>query len=267
MSWNRPQAEVKPKVKTGGGVSAAVRFVVVAILLAVAAVVIYIFTVKDGTALPKDDGVKPKAIKNVAPVVTNRPNNAKLIRRNRRPESVQNLTASIGPLPDKSMFDGKPPRRYGEINGKNLFPRPLFKTREENHIAGLIRAEPGSRCLLSGFMPGEEERYLASLDVPVEFEDIDTPEEREMKEYMIELKKELKERVAAGEKITDIVQEARDELNAQANMKDKILQKFVMLQKEGSPEEIMQYFKEANGILAEYGVSNCKFRLKFSCHV
>ena len=242
MSWNRPQTSIKPKAKTGGGVSTAVRFVVVGLLLALAAFVIYLCSTKDNAAIAKDDGGKPKVIKAVAPAVTNRPTNAKLIRRNRRPTSVQNLTKSIGPLPDKSMFDGKPPRRYGEINGKNLFPRPLFKTREENHIAGLVRAEPGSRCLLSGFMPGEEERYLASLDVPVEFEDIDTPEEREMKEYMIELKKELKERVAAGEKITDIVQQARDELNAQANMKDKILQKFVMLQKEGSPEVFMQYY-------------------------
>ena len=49
-------------------------------------------------------------------------------------------------------------------------------------IAGLLTAKPGTRIILNGFLPGEEKRLLASLDIPVEFEDIDTPEERKMKE-------------------------------------------------------------------------------------
>lgn len=201
----------------------------------------------------------PKAIPAVTPAATNRTAEGRLIKRHRRPKSVQKLTASIGTLPDLPTLE-KPKRVYGEINGSNIFPRALFKTREENHLAGLVGAKPGERCLLNGFMPGEEERYLASLDVPVEMDESDTPQEREMREYMIELKKELKERVAAGEKITDIVQKARDDLNELANMRDKIGMKFNLLQKEGSVEEIMQYYEEANGILAEYGMDPLKLR-------
>lgn len=230
-----------------------------ALVLVLVGVGVWLFSGGDAKRPAEIEKKTPKAIPAVAPAATNRTAEGKLIKRHRRPKSVQNLTASIGTLPDLPTLE-KPKRVYGEINGSNIFPRALFKTREENHIAGLVSAKPGERCLLNGFMPGEEERYLASLDVPVEMDESDTPQEREMREYMIELKKELKERVAEGEKITDIVQKARDDLNELANMRDKIGMKFNLLQKEGSVEEIMQYYEEANGILAEYGMDPLKLR-------
>lgn len=223
------------------------RALVAGLVVVLGAVVAYVCLPRGTSAPQEPDPTADKGIAEVTPAKT-----AKRITEKRRPKTEQKATASIGELPDLPMFKDAP--RYGEINGTNLFPRPLFKTREENHIAGLINAKPGSRCPLRGFHPGEEQRYLAALDAPVEFEDIDTPEEREMKQYMIELKKELKERIAEGEKITDIVQAARDELNEMANMRDKLAQKFLLLQKEGTVEEIMSYYKEANGILGEYGL-------------
>ena len=174
-------------------------------------------------------------------------------KRHRKPGTVPSATAGVGKPPDLPMF-AEAPRRYGEINGSNIWPRALFKTREENMIAGLLTAKPGSRVLANGFVPGEEERFLASLDIPVEFEDIDTPEERKVKEFMIEVKRELKEAVAGGEKITDIVQQLRDELNAQATYRDKLRMNHAVLMREGTPQEAEDFRQEANKILSEYGM-------------
>ena len=121
-------------------------------------------------------------------------------------------------------------------------------------LAGLISAPPGARVLASGFIPGEEERYRAALESEVKFEERDTEEERELKEFMIDVKKELKEAVANGEKITDIIQQLRDERNALANYRDKLRMNYFILKKEGTPEEAEQYRKESNEILKEYGM-------------
>ena len=256
MAWNRPTAEAgrteaKRGSKSGRGVA---KGLVAAVIVVGGAVVAWLVLSPSAPEAPVRESRAPKAIKEVVPAPAPAAPTEKKPKRNRRPKTQQKFTSSIGKLPDLPHMTNRPARVYGEINGKSLFPRPLFKTREENHIAGLVTAEPGSRCPLSGFFPGEEERYLAALDVPVEFEEIDTPEERETKEFMIEFKKELKDRVAEGEKITDIVQGLRNELNEMANMKAKIEQKFLVLQKEGTVEDIMQYYKEANEILAEYGM-------------
>ncbi len=198
---------------------------------------------------------KPKAKPAAVPVTNSAP---KLVR-HRKPKTVPKVTADVGAPPDLPMFE-EAPRRYGEINGSNIWPRALFKTREENMVAGLVTAKPGTRIVLSGFMPGEEERLLASLDIPVEFEDIDTPDERKVKEYMVGVKAELKAAVAKGEKITDIIQDMRNELNSYANYRDKLRMAHHLAMKEGTPKEAEEFRQEANKMLEEYGMDPIPIR-------
>ena len=265
MAWNRPSEEAASSslqrgkrlsdVRRKGG-RAPLRGLLAAVIVVIGAVLAWYLLSQSNDRTIEESGKSRGLIPEVAPA-TNRTAVSLL---KRRPKSRQNVTASVGTLPDLPPLTNLPTRVYGEINGSNLFPRPLFKTREENHIAGLLTAPPGARCILNGFMPGEEERFRKSLDVAVEFEDRDTPDERATKEFMIELKKELKERVAAGENMTDIVQELRRQRNELANMKDKLVQQFAMLQNEGTVEEIMQFYEEANGILDEYGMEHLALR-------
>ena len=186
-------------------------------------------------------------------------NHVSRLMRHRKPKTVQTVTAEVGTPPDLPMFE-EAPRRYGEINGSNIWPRALFKTREENMVAGLLTAKPGTRIILNGFLPGEEERLLASLDIPVEFEDIDTPEERKMKEYMVGVKADLKAAVAKGEKITDIIQDMRKELNELANYRDKLRMAHNLMLKEGTPQEAETFRQEANKMLSEYGMDPIPIR-------
>ena len=93
---------------------------------------------------------KPKAKPAAVPAT----NSAPRLVRHRKPKTVPKLTVDVGAPPDLPMFE-EAPRRYGEINGSNIWPRALFKTREENMVAGLITAKPGTRIVLSGFLPGE----------------------------------------------------------------------------------------------------------------
>ena len=198
---------------------------------------------------------KPKA----KPMAVPATNSAPRLVRHRKPKTVPKLTADVGAPPDLPMFE-EAPRRYGEINGSNIWPRALFKTREENMIAGLITAKPGTRIVLNGFLPGEEERLLASLDIPVEFEDIDTPQERRVKEYMIQVKADLKAAIAKGEKITDIIQDMRNELNSYANYRDKLRMAHHLAMKEGTPKEAEEFRQEANRMLEEYGMDPIPIR-------
>lgn len=200
---------------------------------------------------------KPVVKKPFKPTVTNTTTHVARLKRHRKPKMVPVVTESIRP-PDLPLVDNVP--KYGEINGSNIWPRALFKTREENLIAGILTAKPGSRVLVNHFMPGEEARFLAALNVPIESDENDTPAEAEMRKLMADVKEELKAAVAKGEKITDIIQEARNQLNEQANYRQKLLQTHSMLMKEGTPEEAEQYRTEANKMLAEYGMDPLPLR-------
>lgn len=216
---------------------------------------------------PKEDpprpapakAMSPKKVSKAKPATLPSTNHVSRLVRHRKPKTVPTVTADVGTPPDLPMFE-EAPRRYGEINGSNIWPRALFKTREENMVAGLLTAKPGSRIVLSGFLPGEEERLLASLDIPVEFEDIDTPEERKVKEYMVDVKADLKAAVARGEKITDIVQGLRNELNELANYRDKLRMAHSLMMKEGTPQEAETFRQEANKMLSEYGMDPIPIR-------
>ena len=201
----------------------------------------------------------PKNVSKAKPAVPPATNHVSRLVRHRKPKTVPTVTAEVGTPPDLPMFE-EAPRRYGEINGSNIWPRALFKTREENMIAGLLTAKPGSRIVLNGFLPGEEARLLASLDIPVEFEDIDTPDERRVKEYMVGVKADLKAAVAKGEKITDIVQGLRNELNELANYRDKLRMAHNLMMKEGTPQEAETFRQEANKMLSEYGMDPIPIR-------
>lgn len=209
--------------------------------------------------ISKPQAPKKKPVAKSLPATNAAPKVVTLRKRHRKPKTVPVATADVGTPPDLPMFEDAP-RRYGEINGSNIWPRALFKTREENMIAGLLTAKPGYRVVVNGFLPGEDKRLLESLDVPVEFEDIDTPAEREMKEYMIGVKADLKKAVANGEKITDIVQSLRDELNELANYRDKLRMAHHLMTKEGTPEEAEKFRQEANAMLKEYGMDPIPIR-------
>ena len=189
------------------------------------------------------------AVAEVKPVHRPKP---KVLRHGERPAVTPTVTGNAGPVPEKPII---PSISYGEVNGSNIWPRAIFKTREENMLVGLMRTRPGTRVIQNGFLPGEEERYRAMLALPVTFNDDDTEEERQIKETMAALKKELTEHVADGGNITDIIQKERDQLNELAAYREKLRGNLFLLHKEGGNEQDTEdYLKEANRTLKEYGM-------------
>ena len=85
-----------------------------------------------------------------------------------------------------------------------------FKNIAERDIAMTLNMEPGD-MLVGEYKYGEKfvKDFLESLKTPVEFKDDDTEEQRAMKEWVIEAKKELKAKYDAGEDIAEIMNETR----------------------------------------------------------
>lgn len=91
----------------------------------------------------------------------------------------------------------------------------------------------------------------ASLDDPVEFSRDDTPEARAQKEDMVELKKILKERLAAGEKLRDIIEAANRDSEKVAGTRQNFERMYHELVNDNKStlKDVQEFLEAANSIL------------------
>jgi hypothetical protein len=132
--------------------------------------------------------------------------------------------------------------------------KPVFKNTFENFVGSIITAIPGERFLEIDLEDEFDEAFKASLTNRIEVTSEDSEETAELKRAVIEAKEEVRRQVANGMRPRDIVIAARDELNKVADYRDNLQQEFdnyLVTQKD--PTEVLQFVKEANDILAEYG--------------
>ena len=85
-------------------------------------------------------------------------------------------------------------------------PESIFKRHSERTIAAFLMAEPGNWVMQPiEFGAKFDADFAASLNEKIEFNDDDTDEQRELKQAVIDTKKELAERVKNGEKASDVM--------------------------------------------------------------
>lgn len=137
------------------------------------------------------------------------------------------------------------------LNGKQITPRKLFKTRCENYLAAFLTIKPGDRIIEMPLSKDFDMEFVQSMHNKIEISDDDTEEEAEIKRQMIALKEDLKQVLKDGGSIRELVIEERKNLNRVADMKDMFQHGLSDLQKSGASIEDIQDYLEASKLMLE----------------
>ena len=162
------------------------------------------------------------------------------------------------------VFDPDRPRRSmnvrydkdGNLRHKSSFA--IFGNRAENEIASLIAVKPGTTIFgMRRYDAQFEAEFLESLKTPIEILDTDTPREKALKQGMIEVKREIVDKMAKGEKLADILKGARDELRREATYRRELQKKLLEISDtpELTAQEMKDYVDAANVMLKERGIA------------
>lgn len=125
----------------------------------------------------------------------------------------------VGEIRDgyRLLCDGTLHRVLGVVTntpGKFSIADKTFKHSADVELGNLLMVEPGDDLLgdTAGMYRGFNKEFDEALTEPIEYSDDDTPIQREMKQAVNELRKELKDRRANGEDIEKIMEDTRNQL-------------------------------------------------------
>lgn len=181
------------------------------------------------------------------------------------------ITAKGTPIPDNVQPDERGVLRYPgglrwvDTNDLHIVKHPrkkqLFKHHSENSIATILTLEPEKMApFLVGRRPKFGQRFVedfkASLYDEPEFPDDDTPEEREVRNMVLDVKKELKEALDRGEDIAQMMNDAQDELDRLVSYRDTLMKqlKEIKLDDQYSDDDVQDFITAANQMLASQGL-------------
>ena len=221
--------------------------------------------------LPEEDGPKkPSALaKEVKPAAAPKPIPA---------QDASKVKAEAKPKPSGRQEER--PRRVGEFrDGYVLLPSgelrkaagivtsvvvstsiadTTFRHEAERSIAHLLLAEPGEGMLGDGesLYANFNEEFRESLKDEIVFDDEDTPSQRELKAAMIDIRKELVERMDRGEDLAKVMVETRRQLQELALYKDELAAQVEKLKKDGTltKQDRLDLLEAANQMLEDRGI-------------
>lgn len=269
MGWNGNgggSTPVKPKVtpKKPSPIRGLVAGVLVVILVAVA---YFAFFRGSEKPQPVEKEKKPTKIKETKPAKASPPKPVK-------PEKPK------GPQPDENgiIDPGPPPNFRGSVitndNGLVYYsPDPgfaeryrivrqqvakmPFHTRAENEIATVFFAKPGATILETAFPPNLEQDFLKHLNDPIEDLPDDSEENRQAKQFMRELKPQLKAAMDRGEKLADLLTDYRREMCKAQALKETLSEELMKIKRTATSEDdVKDALDAANQMLDKYGIEH-----------
>ena len=260
MAWNRP-SENKMEVKGGGG-QRNVHFkglaAVVSVVLVAAGAAWWLW-MNDKS---EDESPPPQAVRQISEV---KPAPAP---KSVAKKSVQEKEET--PEEDEGIYtDEKGVRRYpggqrvwdpkGHTTPRVHGPKRIFEHVSENMIADLIQVPLGAQFFGNIDYDSQffRDDFAAALVDKIQFTDEDTDEDRKLKETMISLKEELRQRIKGGEDISQILTDARAEMQRVGQYKTE-LEKMIQesIEDDGiKDEDLNDYVDAANKMLADKGLA------------
>lgn len=266
MAWNRSSAEQTPVKKKGAKVPSSAKGIIIGLAIAVPVVALLVWAFSSGEEASEEQSDKARGrIKEVAPAAA--PTNAV-------PEKPKKVVEF------KKLDNGKI-MKYVDGRQAWMFPRedyhgPIHTTRvahvetleektfkhpADRQIASLLNIQPGSVVLGNGgFDHNFVKRFLDSYENPFIIEPGDTEEQKELKRAVAEVKGDLKARHEAGEDITKILLDTRDQLRQLYVYKRELEAEVHRYAKDGAltAEDVEDYTAAANKMLSERGVQPIK---------
>ena len=272
MAWNgstgrgeRPQSKPRQPKRSPQGLLVAVCGLVV-----LAGVCIVAWVMSGGeTPTQKADG--PSKVKKTPPVVASDTKPAKPVAQEESPGVRTNRWGEVVKRQKPETYvDERGILRYKKGNGRvpnpDDFKNPTristrgnmheFKHPVENEIAVLIMAQPGEMIVGEPDYSNMKQDFVNALIDKIEIDEDDSEMDRELKQNVEELKKELAERVKNGEDLVEILKEARRELRMSAdykqNLNDVILEQ--LYDPSISDDELATAMQAANKMLEAKGI-------------
>ena len=137
-------------------------------------------------------------------------------------------------------------------DGKSLVPRRIFTYDSEVAIDTLMNMDVGYKSLM--ILPANmDQDFMNSLSAKIEISPDDSEDEIRRKKQMIETKKELAQRVANGEKVSQIAAETLAYYNKIADIRDNLQQEIIEMENNGAAgDELEDAYEAANIMLKEY---------------
>ena len=219
MPWNQSKrtVEKKPKVRINYKALVGVGFVLLVSVIA-------------WLMIPADENIENTESSSK----TKRIATTKKLKEKKTPKATTNVVKQTKAKSGKPKE--RPPQRVGEIRdgyrllcdgtlhrvlgvvtntpGKFSIADKTFKHSADVELGNLLMVEPGDDLLgdTAGMYRGFNKEFDEALTEPIEYSDDDTPMQREMKQAVNELRKELKDRRAKGEDIEKIMEDTRNQL-------------------------------------------------------
>lgn len=181
--------------------------------------------------------------------------------------------------PKKPVKEELPPQRVGEIrNGYRLLPSgrlhrvrgviqsgvrrssvvdKTFDAGSDRMIAHLLVAEPGGTMVgdSESIMRGFNEAFEKSAETPIIIEDDDTEEIRQLKQAVIDARKEIMDQVAKGRTPEDVMIEAREQLRELTLYREELEKEVIShTEDEMTQEDYDELIGAANLMLEERGI-------------
>lgn len=272
MAWNgsysrgnNPQSKPQQQKKRPQGLLVAVGGLVV---LAGVCVVAWVMS---GGEKPSQKTDEPRKVKKTAPVVASDTKPAKPVAQEESPGVRTNRWGEVVKRQKPETYvDERGILRYKKGNGRvpnpDDFKNPTristrgnmheFRHPVENEIATLIMAQPGEMLVGEPDYSNMKQDFINALIDKIEIDEDDSEMDRELKQNVEELKKELAERVKNGEDLVEILKEARRELRMSAdykqNLNDVILEQ--LYDPSISDDELATAMQAANKMLEAKGI-------------
>ena len=271
MAWNRPSGKKVEEKGRGRQRNGRLKGLVAGAIVVLGAAVAAWWIFGSGPAPVREeaDGTLKGLIKEVTPVAA--PTNAPVR------EVVKNPPHGLKPGEWRHVKWTKPAnwdqmspgdRTRCQPTGRVIRPKwmdakQLFKTLPDKKIQRLLNVQPGQVIL--GTATYDErfvKSFLKSLETPIEFADDDTPEDREMKQAVIDVRKELKEAYDRGEDIAQIMRDTEKQLHEQAAYRVKLQHEIAVYRQSGehSEQDVKDYIDAANLILKDNGMEPLKLK-------
>jgi len=264
MAWNRPNNEEAVSDKRGQSPRYLRAAVAGALVVVLGGVAVWWFLGRAPVPPPRAETVKKvqQAPVAVASVATNAaPQTGKVVKPSKRKRMPKQLPVDrTGKVSTPYISSNSLAITYGAVNGRPLFKKSIFRHTSEQMIDAVLNQQPGLRMIDVPLDKSFEEDFMASLKDPIVIEDGDSEDVRRQKQDMVDVKAEIMERVKNGEKISEIVSDARADLNRIADYADQVKDAYhqSIAESKGGPEEWEVLRKSANKMLKAHGVPPIK---------
>ncbi len=263
MACNRPSADAPTTQRKRGFPPVAKGLLGGAIVVAVLGAALFFLFPGDDTPAPstrhKAQGTIKEATPAAAPtnVVVEAPKKKEL----KTWEYPVSRTNELNPVELRKWIALHRPPAGITNNTSSTEPPPyyaIFTHRSENEIAALLTLRPGEGIVGTPiYGKWLEDDFLKSCEEPIVVTDEDTPEQAELKRAMIETKIDIRNRMAAGEKLGDILLATRREYQDLATYKHELQNQLYQLRKDSSlsMQDIDDFVTAANQMLEKKGIA------------